>query len=244
MPARDRALRIDGLVNARDLGGMPRIGGPATPFGVFARSESVDRIPRAGWDRLFAAGFRSVVDLRQRVERDRDTGVRPAWLTTLEVDHDGRDDESFWGPYWESGLVGTALYYLPHLEAMPERTVAVLRALVGAPPGGVLIHCAGGRDRTGLIAAVLLAAAEVQPEAIVDDYLISVANADALVAATGRPSAEAACEAICRANGTTTEGAFRSALAGLDIGRLLDALTADERTGVVTWRGTLEPARS
>ena len=55
---------------------------------------------------------------------------------------------------------------------MPERTVAVLHALATAPPGGVLFHCAAGRDRTGLIAAILLTAADVEPEAIVTDYLL------------------------------------------------------------------------
>lgn len=54
---------------------------------------------------------------------------------------------------------------------MPERTVAVLQSLSTAPPGGVLFHCAAGRDRTGLIAAILLTVADVEPEAIVTDYL-------------------------------------------------------------------------
>jgi protein-tyrosine phosphatase len=46
----------------------------------------------------------------------------------------------------------------------------VLDAIEQAPPGGVLFHCVGGRDRTGLVAIAALAAAGVEPDAIADDY--------------------------------------------------------------------------
>ena len=130
----DRTLRADGLVNARDLGGLPRVGGMATPPGVFFRAENVDRLTPAGWQQVYDAGVRTVVDLRQPAERATDTRTRPGWLTTCHVDHDGLDDHpEFWVDYWETGLVGTALYYLPHLAALPERTGAVLTALADAP---------------------------------------------------------------------------------------------------------------
>jgi hypothetical protein len=153
----ERTLRLDGLANARDLGGLRRTAGGLTPRGVFFRSENVDWLSPAGWDAARAAGIRTVVDLRQPGERQHDRGVRPAWVTTLAVDLDGLDNDAFWADYWDNGLVGTALYYLPHLRAMPERAVAALTAIVSAPPGGVLFHCMGGRDRTGLIAMLLLA---------------------------------------------------------------------------------------
>ncbi|MBK0296694.1 extracellular solute-binding protein, partial [Bacillus sp. S34] len=47
-------------------------------------------------------------------------------------------------------------YYGPHLDELPERTGSVLQAIARAEPGGVLFHCAGGRDRTGIIALALL----------------------------------------------------------------------------------------
>ena len=126
-----------------------------------------------------------MVDLRQPAERARDTSLPPAWLTTRHVDHDGLDAHpEFWVDYWETGLVGTAMYYLPHLSALPERTGAVLAALAEAPEGGVLFHCMGGRDRTGLIAAILLSAVDTEPEAIVDDYLETVRRGS-VGAATG-----------------------------------------------------------
>ncbi|WP_298442681.1 tyrosine-protein phosphatase, partial [Ferrimicrobium sp.] len=65
----ERALRVDGLVNARDLGGLRRRNGSFTPRGVFFRSENVDRVSEAGWDQIWEAGIRTVVDLRQPSER-------------------------------------------------------------------------------------------------------------------------------------------------------------------------------
>lgn len=68
-----RILTVDGLVNARDLGGLPRLNGEWTPRGVFYRSETADRITAEGWDQLYAEGIRTVVDLRAPAERARDT---------------------------------------------------------------------------------------------------------------------------------------------------------------------------
>ena len=119
--------------------------------------------------------------------------------------------------FWDNGLVGTALYYLPHLTALPHRSAAILAALAQAPEGGVLFHCAGGRDRTGLIATLLLRLAGATPEAIVDDYLLSVGNGAAVAAARGQADPEPGLEALCHRHGTTTEDAFREVVATLDL---------------------------
>ena len=112
---------------------------------MFFRAENVDRLTPAGWEQVYAAGVRSVVDLRQPVS-GRDTSPRPEWLTVRHVDHDGLEAHpEFWADYWENGLVGTALDDLPHLAALPERTGAVLAALAEAPEGAVLFHCMAWR---------------------------------------------------------------------------------------------------
>lgn len=240
---RSRTLVIDGLANARDLGGLRLRGGGLTARGVFFRSENADLITTAGWEQVRAAGIRTVVDLRQPGERAADTNRRPDWLRTVAVDLDGLENQEFWRDYWENGLVGTALYYLPHLAAMPERSTAALAAIVAAPAGGVLFHCMGGRDRTGMIAMLLLAAADAEPAGIIDDYLESVRNGGAIARAAGRPDSELAAAEVCRAHGTSTGGAFRLALQGLSLATVLDrgALGAPERTALETWRGALGP---
>jgi protein-tyrosine phosphatase len=175
MTASDRTLPIDGLVNARDLGGVGLRSGGTTPTGVLARSEDADLITDAGWERLRELGYRTVRDLRQPAARARDTHPRPDGIHVAHVDLDGLDDHpDFWVPYWDTGLVGTPLYYLPHLAELPDRAGAALRAIAHAPAGGVLFHCGAGRDRTGLVALLLLLAVGAEPDEIVDDYLESV----------------------------------------------------------------------
>lgn len=241
MTRTDRTLHVDGLVNARDLGGLARADGTATPCGVFFRSENVDQVTPEGWEQLRASGIRTIVDLRQQRESERDTHPRPHWLKTIHVDLDGLENHEFWSGYWENSLVGTALYFLPHLEAMPERAGAALSAIVTAPEGGVLFHCMGGRDRTGLIALLLLRAAGTEPGDIVDDYLETVRLGDVRAASSKRNNAESTIEQLCQARGTTTEGAFRTVVEQLDLESVLDVsgLSNAERMVVSTWRGAL-----
>ncbi|MEK6342869.1 MAG: tyrosine-protein phosphatase [Curtobacterium sp.] len=235
----DRTLRVDGLVNARDLGDLPLRDGGTTPRGRVFRSESVDRVTTDGWRTLHDAGIRTVVDLRAPSERAKDTGPRPEWLTTVVVDHDGLDDApGFWEAYWETGLVGTPLYYGPHLAELPERTGRALAAIAEAPPGGVVFHCAGGRDPTGIVALAFLTIAGVESSAIVDDYLLTVETAPALYESIGVPLPEGKIEALCAEHGTTVAGAFRAAVDGLDVVRLVEpyGLDADGLEALRTFR--------
>lgn len=240
---KDRKLRVDGLVNGRDLGGLRRADGTLSPRGVLFRSENVDWITGNGWQQIHDAGIRTVVDLRQQGERDTDTKERPSWLTTIHVDLDGLENKEFWADYWDSGLVGTAMYFQPHLAAMPERAGAAISAVINAPAGGVLFHCMGGRDRTGLLAMALLHAIGTDPEGIVDDYLETVRLGDARAARGERNNVEPRLEELCRQHGTTTEGAFRDALEKFDLHTFLDAakLTDRDREGLFTWRGAATP---
>lgn len=237
---RTRVLNVEGLANARDLGGLPRADESRTPTGQFFRSDNLHAVTAVGWGELRNAGIRTVIDLRQPGERERLGYQPPPGVTVQPFDHDGLDDHpGFWGPYWDTGLVGTGLYYAAHVNELPERSAAVLRLMATAPDGGVLFHCAGGRDRTGIISALLLTLAGVQQEAIVGDYMMSVANGAAVAAANGRPDAEPICEAICREHGTTTEGAFRTALRDIDVRPVMNSLADDERARIATWRGSL-----
>ncbi|MGT2424615.1 tyrosine-protein phosphatase [Amnibacterium kyonggiense] len=242
MTSDPRTLAVEGLANARDLGGLPLVGGGETPRGVFLRAERPELVTGRGWAALRRHGLSAVLDLRQPEEREAHPSPIPSDVADLHVDHDGlRDHQEFWADYWDNGLVGTPLYYLPHLAAMPERTVDVLSALATAPDGAVLFHCAGGRDRTGLIAAILLTIAGVEPDAIVEDYLetIAVAESGAFPEDWKRQDAEALVVAFLAERGTTSEEAFRGFLAGLDVESLLSDLPAEQATALRTWRGRL-----
>ena len=232
----ERSIRVPGLCNARDLGGLPIAGGGTTPRGVLIRSESPDLVTAEGWERLRGIGVRTVIDLRRSDERARDTGTRPAWAAVLHLD---LDDPRFTQRYGAEGLEGASLHHLDRLRESPGLVVDVLRAVGEARPGAVLIHCVGGRDRTGLLAAILLAVAGVEREAIVADHLETVANAPRLARAQGVPNWEPGVERLLARHGTSTEKAFRAFLAALDVEPLLDALTPEQAEAVRTWRGTL-----
>jgi protein-tyrosine phosphatase len=148
-------------------------GGGETRWGAVVRADSADELTAAGWAAVEQHGVRTVIDLRNDDERDGPAERRPPGITTVHLPHDAIEDRQFWDE-WAGGAQGaTPLYYAAHLDHFPERSARVLAAVADAPPGGVLVHCAAGRDRTGLITVLLLALAEVETSAIVADYALS-----------------------------------------------------------------------
>jgi protein tyrosine/serine phosphatase len=160
-------------VNARDLGGLPTVDGGVTRRGALIRSEAGDRLTPAGWRALREHGVRTIIDLREDDERSApdDGAARRDGVYTIHIPLDRiADDPEFWEDWMHGPQFGTPLYYAPFLERFPERIEQVLDAIERARPGGVLFHCVGGRDRTGLVAVAALGAVGVAPEAIADDY--------------------------------------------------------------------------
>ncbi|WP_344681764.1 tyrosine-protein phosphatase [Saccharopolyspora taberi] len=154
---------LDGLVNLRDLGGIPLAGGETTSTGVVLRSDAPyhgDRDPELTWPP------KTVVDLRDPAELNGRghplaavAEVRSVPL--LEDVGDGDPDDT------RHAL--THLY--EHIvDRAPHRLVEVFRIAVEAD-GPVLIHCAAGKDRTGVASAMLLGAVGARPDAIVADYV-------------------------------------------------------------------------
>ncbi len=168
-----RILDWPGALNARDLGGIPTADGRQIRRGALVRSGSVEGLDAQGWSQLEEYGIRTVIDLRNAAEVKGDLAPRPASIETLRIPLDVSEDREFWGG-WEAGpQFGTPLYYGPHLERFPERSAEVVAAIARARPGGVLFHCAGGRDRSGEIAMLVLALVGVEPAEIARDYALT-----------------------------------------------------------------------
>jgi protein-tyrosine phosphatase len=165
-----RDLEWEGSVNARDLGGLRTSDGRATRRGVVVRSGMLDRLTPRGWSELIAFGVRTIVDLRNEEERSI---LPPPPLTCVHVPLDDTADTAMWDRIRTGDLDGTPLYYPVFLERKAERCVAAIRAVAQAEPGGVLVHCGAGRDRTGLVSMLLLLLAGVVPEEIIADYRLS-----------------------------------------------------------------------
>ena len=160
--SRDRVLVWDGCVNVRDLGGLPLEGGGETRFGVIVRADSLAGLTDGGWAAVRKYGVTRVIDLRGDHEIDAGVELRVP-VTRIPIAPRS-------GPAWEwPSMRETYLALLD--EWHPQFTQAVEAIAAAEPP--VVVHCAGGRDRTGLVAALILDAAGVDRAAIAADHAIS-----------------------------------------------------------------------
>jgi hypothetical protein len=218
----ERHLEWAGCVNVRDLGGLPTRDGGATRRSAVVRADSLDRLTPEGWESLYAYGIRTVVDLREGDELST-TVSRPDGVTVVHVPLDDNDDTAFW--YWalDDDMDGTPLYYRPFLERKADRCVAALTAVARAEPGGVVVHCGIGRDRTGLVALLLLALAGVEPEAIVADYTLSGERLKRYFGDTRRPVGEDPIVERLAEQGTTIAEVLNDLLTAVDIEASLTA---------------------
>jgi protein-tyrosine phosphatase len=216
-----RHLDWDGCFNVRDLGGLPGADGRRTRWGALVRADALDGLSEAGWEALTEHGVRTVIDLRNDDERQPDGAPRPRGLTTLRIPLDVAEDREFWSVWRHGPQFGTPLYYRPHIERFPERSAAVLAAVVDARPGGVAFHCGGGRDRAGQIAMLALAIAGVSPELIAMDYALSFERLPARYAARGEPDQGPPLREYLAQQNTTSEAIIVDLLASVDVPRVL-----------------------
>lgn len=141
--------------------------------------------------------------------------------------------------------MGHALYYLAHLQALPDRLALVLNAIADADDGAILFHCSAGWDRTGLVAAVLLRAVDVTDDAAVADYLKSFTNADATAALHERSIEVEERQQILGRFGHTAESAFRDMYGNLDLEAWFSesCIAPETRVAIETWRGAAASLR-
>ncbi|EWC61917.1 protein tyrosine/serine phosphatase [Actinokineospora spheciospongiae] len=200
-----------GFHNTRDLGGLPLSGGGTTRFGAFVRSADPGGATAEGWRAARAAGVRTVLDLRSTAG----AVAAPEGIAVAHVDLDDTPDAAFWAQIRAGGLHGTPLYYRPFLAAKAGRCAAAFTALAAAEPG-VLFHCAIGRDRTGLVALLLLSLVGVEPEAVAADYDLSTTALRELFAAEGRDDHGPFIANLLAERGTTTTRTVLDLLDGFD----------------------------
>lgn len=230
----DRHLDWDGCFNVRDLGGLPTAGGRTTRWGAVVRADTLQELTAAGWSALVEHGVRTVIDLRNDDEIGQDTAPRPAEVTTIRMPLDVSEDREFWD-VWQSGpQFGTPEYYRPHLDRFPERSAAVVAAIARAQPGGVTFHCAGGRDRSGQVAMLILALAGVPADVVAADYALSSERLPARYAARGEEDQGPLLQSYLREQGTSAEALIVELLEGLDVeAHLVEAgLTAGDLEGL------------
>lgn len=230
MELNGRELSWDGCVNVRDLGGLGQI----RP-GAVVRMEAPTRLSEAGWAAAWAHGVRTVVDLRHVHEREPDRAARPAGITTVQVPLDPVGTPFY--EHWEKiDNLASPLYFPAMLAEHPQPVVNAARAIADAPPGCVVFHCAGGKDRTGLLALVLLTLAGATPEEIIADYLLTYDRMKQRYDELGAPDQLAAVSKLLASHNTTIEASLASTIASLPMPRFLleNGLSSTELTALYT----------
>ncbi len=173
-----RQLPWDGCHNVRDLGGLPIARGGETKYGSVVRADGLNRLSEAGWSDALNYGVTRVVDLRFTEERAGDPGV-PAAIELIHVSLFGERDpvrDSEWEQSTRSAsdLTDTfAALYIATINDYAAQVVRAVTAVAETNGGCVAVHCFAGKDRTGVVTALLLSVAGVERDVIVDDFSAS-----------------------------------------------------------------------
>ncbi|WP_152545406.1 tyrosine-protein phosphatase [Microbacterium sp. CH12i] len=156
-----RVVALEGMHNVRDLGGLPVPAG-TTRFGKVFRGDFPIALTGATSAAEAGLPIHSIVDLRRGSEAGREQidheslGIRFT-TSSLVTDH---------GTSW------TATYY-DYLVDGPDEIILAVRTVMDDAENGVYFHCAAGKDRTGVIAALLLDVLGVEHPLIVEDFLLT-----------------------------------------------------------------------
>ncbi|WP_395696434.1 tyrosine-protein phosphatase [Nocardioides sp.] len=163
----------DGARNLADLGGFSLVGGGVTRHGVVYRSAAPEWLTAAGWRAAREAGLARVVDLRNTRERGRRQEhpvldeAATAGIEVVNLPTEDPDDPAFLaacGPWLDHPAS-----WAPNLALYPDRLARVFAELARTP-SPVLVHCAGGRDRTGMVCSMLLVLAGAEESAVCASY--------------------------------------------------------------------------
>jgi len=204
-------IELEGAVNVRDVGGLPTTDGHEIAGAQLLRADNLQDLSPSDVAKLVRdIGVTTVVDLRSSNERksegpaplDAVAGVRHAHhpvLPELGSNTDMIADALLTKPgLTKPGLTKPGLtkadqdktryprdpvcgHYLGYLEDRPDQVVAALRSIAHSE-GAALVHCAAGKDRTGVVVALALTVADVTPQAVVDDYGATAERTEAIVA--------------------------------------------------------------
>lgn len=166
-----KQIQLTGAANIRDLGGHSTKSGRKTYFGKLYRSDGLDRLTEEDLKKLLSLGIKQDIDLRSLSEMEKwsdllgqQEGIVYRKVPLLHV----IDRMNL--PATLSDL------YIYMLEESQEEFRKVFRYILAYKDSVTLFHCSAGKDRTGLVAAILLLLAGVEEEDVVRNYCLSEEN--------------------------------------------------------------------
>ncbi|HCA88706.1 MAG TPA: protein tyrosine phosphatase [Streptomyces sp.] len=179
----ERHIPFERLHNFRDLGGYAATDGRTVRWCVLYRADSLSKLAGADLDRFLALGVRTVIDLRYSWEIDR-SGRVPEYdglaYHHLSIEHRPYDQAAL-GPDIDPGPYLAERYS----EVAHDGAEGIRRALeaIAADTGSpAVFHCTSGKDRTGLIAALVLSLVGVPEDDVVADFALTELASERLIA--------------------------------------------------------------
>lgn len=224
-----RHLALEGVHNFRDFGSYETGSGGRLRTGRLYRSASHGRATDADLQAIAALDIAVVVDLRRKHERLRDPSRRhDAFTGEVIINDTGAEEEDSWVVHVTTSDLSEASFrdymfryygeapFKPHMVDLYARYFEVL----ARADGPVLIHCAAGKDRTGILAALTHHVVGVRPDDMIADYLLTNDMPDferrvplvteAIRDVTGRTAPEAAVRVAMAVDAAYLEAAFRA----------------------------------
>lgn len=169
-----RHIELEGCLNLRDVGDYPARGGRRTRRGVLLRSDSLANLPEASREALRERGVHTIIDLRGEWELSAAPSIfaRSGDITYYNVPV-LTEEHPAWMPPSPYTLDDMYCLWLDRCAGQLGLVMRTLARSVDGREGAVVIHCAGGKDRTGVVAGILLSLAGVPPEVIAEDYALT-----------------------------------------------------------------------
>ncbi len=176
-----RWLPLTGAENIRDLGGLPLVSGGFTRTGVLFRGDTLQELTPQDVELFRTLGLRTIIDLRTNMEATKegrgplaDEPIRYANLPfmpdELLMPSDDAQRQIIVAERREQDRVE---HYLGYLKYAGDRVVEAVKIMADPDGPPALFHCAAGKDRTGVLAALVLDAVGVERDAIVADFALT-----------------------------------------------------------------------
>ncbi|MEU5881888.1 tyrosine-protein phosphatase [Spirillospora sp. NPDC047279] len=198
-----REITLEGCVNFRDLGGYRADGGHVRWRRLF-RSDALHELTAADVAAVRDLGVRTVIDLRSDFERSYDGGPHPldgaVELVRAPIINEGN------GHVMGDTSLTLAQRYARIMETSGTALADTVAAIAEAP-GGAVFHCAAGKDRTGMVSAVVLGVLGVSNEDVVADYAMTGRNLSGIEARLRRHAAYEKSYAFVPRDAMTAENA-------------------------------------
>jgi protein-tyrosine phosphatase len=167
----DRIIALEGAVNFRDLGGYQAADGMQTRWRTLFRADGLGELTEADLSVLRQLGIRTVIDLRSGSELERgrfDVEAHPVAFHHFPFIDELPDAQDF---DRRPGLLGTQ--YLEIVRDAGGQILAALDVLAAPDALPAVFHCTAGKDRTGVLSAVVLSLLGVDEPTVVADYALS-----------------------------------------------------------------------